>query len=347
MKLYVWGTGKSTKKLLDFGINGNVVGFIESNVSKIQYEGKPVFAPQEVKEYDCIIVASIYVDEIYDVANECNMNFDKFIFMNFCYLMSKRDNSALARKVLAEINYQKYVIEFNFYDKSFFADDREKYISMNRRKSFEICKKDERPILTDKYKTMGIANQYFWQDLWAASLIGNKKPQEHFDIGSRLDGFIAHIIAMSIPITVIDVRPFPMKIVGLKTIVADATMLNEIEDESIESLSALCSLEHFGLGRYGDPIDPEACFKCFKQIQKKVKAGGYIYISVPIGREKLQFNAHRIFKATTIIEEFDKCELLEFSACNEEEIEYKVDINKYDSEDNSGGRFGLFCFRKR
>ena len=52
-------------------------------------------------------------------------------------------------------------------------------------------------------------------------------------------------------------------------------------------MSALCSLEHFGLGRYGDAIDPEACFKCFDQIQKKLKKGGNLYISLPVGQAHL------------------------------------------------------------
>ena len=61
---------------------------------------------------------------------------------------------------------------------------------------------------------------------------------------------------------------------------------------SIDSMSALCSIEHFGLGRYGDPIDPDSCFKCFDSIQKKLRKGGQLYISLPIGRERVEFNAH-------------------------------------------------------
>ena len=60
-------------------------------------------------------------------------------------------------------------------------------------------------------------------------------------------------------------------------------------------MSALCSLEHLGLRRYGDKIDPEACFKCFDAIQKKARKGGKLYISVPIGKECVEFNAHLFF----------------------------------------------------
>lgn len=126
---------------------------------------------------------------------------------------------------------------------------------------------------------------YFWQDLWAARKIIKSGVKEHFDIGSRLDGFIAHLLASDIDVTMIDVREFPEKIEHMKTIVDDATKLRQIDDESIESMSALCSLEHFGLGRYGDMINPEACFQCFENMQRKLKKGGKLYLSLPIGRE--------------------------------------------------------------
>ena len=74
---------------------------------------------------------------------------------------------------------------------------------------------------------------------------------------------------MGIDVTMIDVRDFPKQVEGLRTIIDDATTLKQVSDGSIGSLSALCSLEHFGLGRYGDSIDPEGCFKCFMSIQKK------------------------------------------------------------------------------
>lgn len=170
---------------------------------------------------------------------------------------------------------------------------------------------------------------------------------EHYDIGSRLDGFIAHVLSYGIPVHMIDIRPFPTKIAGLDTVVADATNLDIFADNSIESLSALCSLEHFGLGRYGDTVDPEACFKCFDSIQKKLKTGGHLYISVPIGQERVEFNAHRVFYPSTILECFSELNLVEFSCADNTEIEKNVDIHKYDNECNiRKARFGLFHLKK-
>lgn len=204
------------------------------------------------------------------------------------------------------------------------------------------------PMLNDKYAAAGTMNNYFWQDLWAAKLIYKSGIRKHFDIGSRIDGFIAHLLAMDINVSLIDIREFPGKVENLHTIVDDATSLKQIADNSIDSMSALCSLEHFGLGRYGDPIDPEACFKCFVEIQKKIKAGGNLYISLPIGKERVEFNAHRVFYASTILECFDQFILKEFSCTAAGTIEYNVGIHKYDRDSHNGDyRYGLFHFTKR
>ena len=101
------------------------------------------------------------------------------------------------------------------------------------------------------------------------------------------------------------------------------------------------------MGRYGDTVNPQACFKAFSSIVRVLAVGGYAYISVPIGKEHLEFNAHRIFYASTIIEAFKPLELVEFSTTRGDIIEKDTPIHKYDDEDNNrGGRFGLFMFQK-
>ncbi len=119
-----------------------------------------------------------------------------------------------------------------------------------------------------KVTNAGTVDEYFWQDLWGAGHIISDGVKEHYDIGSRLDGFIAHLLAAGIDVHMIDVRPFPGKVDHLHTVVADATMMDNIADDSLGSLSALCSLEHFGLGRYGDPVDSEACFNALSRYRK-------------------------------------------------------------------------------
>ena len=48
------------------------------------------------------------------------------------------------------------------------------------------------------------------------------------------------------------------------------------EDNSIESLSSLCIVEHIGLGRYGDIIDSFGSEKAINELKRVVKLGGTI-----------------------------------------------------------------------
>ncbi len=228
-----------------------------------------------------------------------------------------------------------------------FKTDLKTYTDLNKHGSFTINKKYIWPCLDDKGLDAGDLGSYFWQDLWCAKLVFENSPVHHFDIGSRIDGFIAHLSVFRENIHLIDIRPLDTQIPGVDFIQADATTLGGVADESIESLSALCSLEHFGLGRYGDPIDPDACFKAFNSIIRVLKKGGHAYISVPIGKEHVEFNAHRIFSPRTVIDSFKHMELVEFSVTKGESIEKDVSIDKYNCEDdNMGTRFGLFHFVK-
>ncbi len=98
----------------------------------------------------------------------------------------------------------------------------------------------------------------------------------HLDVGSRLDGFIAHLLAF-MEVEVIDIRPLNINVPGLRFTLGDATVL-ERKSDSVESLSSLHAVEHFGLGRYGDSIDPEACFKAMRSFARVLKPGGVLYL---------------------------------------------------------------------
>ncbi|MCI8561274.1 MAG: DUF268 domain-containing protein [Dorea sp.] len=347
-KILVWGTGKLAERFIKNGCNGEILGFIETNKSADSYMGKPIYDSRQIPDqYDYIIVANSHTTEIYNLAIKLNINCSKIIFL---YGVKRREgcvDTDVLKEILLEKNYTDYCGEFNLTEGSFIDEDARTYARMNRRANFEIKEEYIWPVIRDKYAAAGTIGNYFWQDLWAGRLVIGSGVKNHFDIASRLDGFIAHLLAAGIDVTMIDVREFPEKVEHLHTIVDDATSLRQIPDDSIESISALCSLEHFGLGRYGDPIDPEACFKCFDSIQRKLKKNGKLYLSLPIGKERLEFNAHRVFYPSTIIESFASLKLEEFSCTAQGKIEYNIDIHKYDNDLHNGNyRYGLFYFTK-
>jgi len=182
---------------------------------------------------------------------------------------------------------------------------------------FAVRPRDWMPVLTEWAEQAGVPDPYYFhQDLWAARLIYRRSPARHVDVGSRIDGFIAHLLTF-MPVTVVDIRQLRSTVSGLSFIRSDATSLREFHDDSVESLSSLHAVEHFGLGRYGDAVDPQASFKVMEAFVRVLAPGGFLYFSVPVGRERLVFNAHRIFAPSTIISALDGLKPLSFSAVND------------------------------
>jgi SAM-dependent methyltransferase len=153
------------------------------------------------------------------------------------------------------------------------------------------------PILTDYDAEAGSTDgHYFHQDLLVASLIHRKNPARHIDIGSRIDGFVAHVASFR-QIDVMDIRALGN--VGhenISFIRADLMDGEGIESGMADSVSCLHAIEHFGLGRYGDPLDPSGHLRGFSNIVRILRPGGTLYISFPIGKSnEVHFNAHRVF----------------------------------------------------
>ena len=158
----------------------------------------------------------------------------------------------------------------------------------------------ELPILTEWNEAAGSLGGYFYQDQLVARWIFESEPIRHVDIGSRLDGFIGSLSVFR-EVDVIDIRPEPAKVRNVRFHQLD--LMDDVPDEWIactDSLSCLHTIEHFDLGRYGDPIDPEGHLKGIGQLKKMVAPGGVLYLSTQIGPQRVEFNAHRVFAPATL-----------------------------------------------
>ena len=205
-------------------------------------------------------------------------------------------------------------------------------------------------ILSDFTDPAGTAKgHYFHQDLLVAQLIYQNNPRRHIDIGSRVDGFVAHVAAYR-QIEVIDVRD--LHDAGHKNIIfqkADLMDEKNSPTEITDSISCLHAIEHFGLGRYGDPLDPNGHIKGFNNILKMIEPKGYLYISFPIGRQnEVHFNAHRVFHPADILNwpnDNDSIILKRFDYVDDEgDLHQNVDIRKDTIEVAYG--CGIYTFIK-
>lgn len=141
---------------------------------------------------------------------------------------------------------------------------------------------------------------YFHQDLFVAKRIFENNPTKHVDIGSRVDGFIAHC-AVFRKIEVFDIRPQSTSVENIVFKQADLMKLSPDYINYCDSISSLHAIEHFGLGRYGDPIDIDGHLKAIENIWKMLQSNGKFYFSVPIGIQRIEFNAHRVFSVRYLI----------------------------------------------
>lgn len=157
------------------------------------------------------------------------------------------------------------------------------------------------PCLHDWYEEGGTTkSEYFWQDLLVARRIFEAKPEKHVDVGSLVGGFVAHVASFR-EIEVFDVRPISRQIPGVTFKQADLMQPVAGMANYCDSLSCLHALEHFGLGRYGDPVDPGGFERGFANMAALLKNDGVFYLSVPVGVERVEFNAHRVFDPRTIV----------------------------------------------
>ncbi len=159
------------------------------------------------------------------------------------------------------------------------------------------------PILSDRYAASGVAlGHYFHQDLWAARHIYADSPACHIDVGSRIDGFVAHLLCFR-DVEVVDIRALESRVTGLTFRQADMMSDGGLDIQPVPSVSCLHALEHFGLGRYGDPVNPDGWRIGLKHLAKLVSRNGRLYIGAPIGKPAIEFNAQRIFHPQFIIDE--------------------------------------------
>ena len=169
---------------------------------------------------------------------------------------------------------------------------------------------DMQPCLGDWSTHTPFDAHYFYQGAWLSRMLAGSKPSRHVDVGSSV--LTMSVLSAWVDTIFVDYRPLKADLPGLRS-VAGSILDLPFADESIDSISCLHVIEHIGLGRYGDPIDPRGSIKAALELQRVVKPGGKLYLSLPIGRERICFNAHRVHSPDSVLKMFPQLKLGEFS----------------------------------
>ncbi len=205
----------------------------------------------------------------------------------------------------------------------------------------ELRMSDLYPRINDDTPTTPFDSHYFYQGVWVSNKIRESNVKSHVDIGSevRWVGLLSSITK----VTFIDIRPFDTDLKNL--IIEKGDILNiPFRDASINSLSCLHVAEHVGLGRYGDKLDVNGTKKACSELSRVLKVNGNLYFSLPVGKQKTCFNAHRIHAPKTIISYFENLELVELSGVTDSGR--FIENTDIDVLENSKYACGLFWFRK-
>jgi SAM-dependent methyltransferase len=173
---------------------------------------------------------------------------------------------------------------------------------------------DSFPKLMDRVPSSPFDPHYFHQDTWAAQRIAERSPARHVDVGSRVD--LAGFLTAVTEVVFVDIRPLEVEVEGL-TPVRGSVLEMPFADGTLESVSCLHVAEHVGLGRYGDPLDPLGTRKAAAELRRVLAPGGQLLFSLPVGRPRVEFNAHRVHDPREVAAWFEGCELREFAGVDD------------------------------
>lgn len=200
------------------------------------------------------------------------------------------------------------------------------------------------PLVFDKTDETPFEPHYTYHPAWAARILAKTKPKKHIDISSTLN--FCTVISAFIPVVFYDYRPAKLNLNNLESLQGNLLQL-PFEDNSVTSLSCMHTIEHVGLGRYGDKLDYDGDLKAIAELKRVLAKNGNLIIVTPIGKSKIEFNAHRIYSYSQIISYFSELQLIEFSLVPDDYVDSGIIINateKVANEQNWG--CGCFWFKK-
>jgi len=199
---------------------------------------------------------------------------------------------------------------------------------------------ENRRLIYEDTKETSFDPHYLYHPAWAARVLAQTKPQLHIDISSILS--FSTIISAFIPVRFYDYRPANIKLDNFNAEKVDLLSL-PFTDNSVKSLSCMHTVEHIGLGRYGDSIDPDGDIKAINELKRVTAVDGNLLFVVPIGKPKIIFNAHRIYEYSQIIEYFDGFDLKDFFLIPDDALK-NGPIKNATKDDSNRQNYGCGCF---
>ncbi len=208
------------------------------------------------------------------------------------------------------------------------------------RSRFSLRKRDWFLCLFDNTTITPFDPHYTYHPAWAARVVARTMPKLHIDISSTLK--FATIVSAFVPVAFYDYRPAALRLSNLQSAHGDLMAL-PFADNSVESLSCMHTIEHIGLGRYGDPIDYDADIKAINELKRVLAPAGTLIFVTPVGQPRIEYNAHRIYSYEQVMELFTGLTLSEFSLIPDDFETYAI-IEHADPNLVAKQVYGCGCF---
>jgi hypothetical protein len=120
--------------------------------------------------------------------------------------------------------------------------------------------------------------------------IGSLKPKAVLTVGS-MSPWIEAAISTGCDVTVTELRP-----IRVESDVISYAAPEVAYARKYDAVISYSSVEHFGLGRYGDDLDPGADKKWMRMIRDCISPGGRLLLAVPVGPAgKVEECYHRLY----------------------------------------------------
>lgn len=169
---------------------------------------------------------------------------------------------------------------------------------------------DRWPRLSDRTQHLPFDAHYVYHTAWAARKLAETKPARHIDISSL--AYFATLCSAFVPIEFYDYRPAGIVLSNLTCGAADLCAL-PFADKSLPSLSCMHTIEHIGLGRYGDPLCASGDQQALAELSRVLAPGGSLLVVVPVGKPRVQYNAHRIYDPSMIETDLPELQLVNWA----------------------------------
>jgi SAM-dependent methyltransferase len=169
---------------------------------------------------------------------------------------------------------------------------------------------DNQFMLDDSTADLEIDAHYLYHPAWAARILAQIRPAKHVDVSSIINW--ATTVSAFVPIDYYEFRPPALAtLTGFRSETCDLKHL-PFGNQSVASLSCMHTVEHVGLGRYGDDLDPDGDLIAMAELQRVLAPGGNLLFVVPVGAARIKFNAHRIYSYEMLRSAFSGLQIIEF-----------------------------------